>query len=458
MLLLNFADLILLNGGLVLFAAISQQDFILEVSYFTERWVWFLTLSIVWRTIASAFNLYDLRRAGNPPAILRWTPIAILVTSTLYGLIPYITPPLVERRLYLPLLPLILGLLLIGWRLFYARVLVRKPFDHQILILGAGWSGKTLAETLQATIQATGNAYGYKLLGFVDDNPELQRETIGGLPVLGTRNHLVELIGLERVDELVLAISKTDDIHPELVDLLLRCREGGVEISTMTQMYESLTGRIPVQHVDMRLALAAEKSIWHPLYQIVRRLMDFTVAFIGCLLLLLVIPFIWLANQLTDPGDLFYRQTRVGKGGKRFQVIKFRSMVMNAEKKTGPIWASERDPRITPIGRFLRRSRLDELPQFWNVLRGDMALIGPRPERPLFVEQLAAKIPLYRARHAIKPGITGWAQVSYEYGASIEDARIKLEYDLYYIKNQSLLLDLRIIFRTIGVVFGLKGR
>ncbi|MEJ5198812.1 MAG: sugar transferase [Anaerolineae bacterium] len=195
----------------------------------------------------------------------------------------------------------------------------------------------------------------------------------------------------------------------------------------------------------------------HLLYLGIRRLFDIIGAVVGCTVVLALCPLIWLANRLTSPGDLFYWQERVGKDGRLFRMVKFRSMVMNAEADTGAVWAQENDPRVTPVGRLLRKSRLDELPQVWNVLRGEMSLIGPRPERPEFVASLAEAIPDFRKRHVIKPGITGWAQVNYRYVASTDDTLIKLQYDLYYIKHRSLYLDLLILAKTVLVMVSLKG-
>jgi len=178
---------------------------------------------------------------------------------------------------------------------------------------------------------------------------------------------------------------------------------------------------------------------------------------VGLVFLALLMPALALANRLGSPGPLFYRQARVGRRGQPFQVLKFRSMIPDAEAASGAVWAADNDPRITAVGRFLRRTRLDELPQVINVLRGEMSLIGPRPERPEFVEQLAHSIPFYRARHSVRPGLSGWAQVQYRYGNTADDSRIKLEYDLYYVKHASFLLDLRIALQTIGVMLAFKG-
>jgi lipopolysaccharide/colanic/teichoic acid biosynthesis glycosyltransferase len=195
------------------------------------------------------------------------------------------------------------------------------------------------------------------------------------------------------------------------------------------------------------------------LYAAVKRITDVLLALLGLFGLALIIPGVALVNALTSPGPLFYRQRRVGKGGRSFVLTKFRSMVPDAEKLTGAVWsAGEQDPRITLAGRWLRKTRLDEVPQMINVLRGEMSIVGPRPERPCFVGQLSRELPLYRARHAVKPGLTGWAQIRYRYGDSVEDARIKLEYDLYYVKHASLWLDLLIMLQTSRVVLRLRGK
>ncbi|RYE18053.1 MAG: sugar transferase, partial [Sphingobacteriaceae bacterium] len=207
----------------------------------------------------------------------------------------------------------------------------------------------------------------------------------------------------------------------------------------------------------LAVAMPIVQKPTHRFYLVLQRGFDILGALVGCVLLALVIPWVWLANCIGSPGPLFYCQERVGKGGRPFQIVKFRSMRTDAEK-FGAVWAQENDPRITPVGRLLRGSRLDEMPQFWNILRGDMSLIGPRPERPHFVSQLTREIPFYRVRHAVKPGLTGWAQVRYRYGASVEDSLVKLQYDLFYIKRQSLLLDAEVVFKTIPIILGFKGR
>jgi exopolysaccharide biosynthesis polyprenyl glycosylphosphotransferase len=258
----------------------------------------------------------------------------------------------------------------------------------------------------------------------------------------------------------VLAITHRHTISETALAALLSCWEQGVPVCTMPDLYERLLGRIPVEHIGRNLAsvLRADEGSTVRVYRAVKRAADVALGAAGLGLGGLAVPFVALANALFSPGPLFYRQTRVGRAGHHFTITKFRTMQPDAENGTGAVWSSLNDPRITPVGRWLRRIRLDELPQSLNVLRGDMSLVGPRPERPEFVDALAAEIPFYRARHAVRPGLTGWAQVRYGYGNSVADARLKLEYDLYYVRHAGFYLDLVILLKTIAVVLGFRGR
>jgi lipopolysaccharide/colanic/teichoic acid biosynthesis glycosyltransferase len=270
---------------------------------------------------------------------------------------------------------------------------------------------------------------------------------------------MADLASRLHAEEIVLAITHRHTMTAAAFDALLECRERGLHITTMAALYERLLGRVPVEHVgrDVAAVLPTDSVPSLRLFYTLKRGIDLLAGIVGGLGLCIVIPFVALANALWGRGPLFFRQKRVGMGGKIFLVCKFRTMVPDAEHDTGPVWSRKDDPRTTSVGRFLRKSRIDELPQIINVLRGEMSLVGPRPERPQFVEQLAAQIPFYRARHAVRPGITGWAQVRYRYGSSVEDSRIKLEYDLYYVKNQDLALDALIMLKTLAVVFSLQG-
>jgi lipopolysaccharide/colanic/teichoic acid biosynthesis glycosyltransferase len=224
-------------------------------------------------------------------------------------------------------------------------------------------------------------------------------------------------------------------------------------------MYEALTERVPVEHVrnDWLLPSQVTGGQTSLTYRLFVHLLDWSFGLLAGLILLVVGPLVVLLIKLTSPGPILYRQIRLGRGGVPFEVLKFRSMVVDAEGELGPQWAALDDPRVTRVGRFLRVTRLDELPQVLNILRGDIHLVGPRPERPEFIAELEQEIPFYRARLAVKPGLTGWAQVKYHYGNTVEDALIKLEYDLYYIKNRSAVLDLSILLKTAGVILLFRG-
>ncbi len=374
--------------------------------------------------------------------------------------------PASRSLLFLSLL-IPLAFLLAG-RGLYALLLAQPAFQRRILIIGAGWAGRTIAQAIAEHADST-----YKVLGFVDDDAAKQETPLyiemdappqkngdgngsgRSFKVLGGHAALQDLIHQNRINTLVLAI--THEADGELLQVLVDTLELGVEILPMPVLYEQLTGRVPIEHVGDNWYVAM--PIRHPgtgaLWPIANRLFDIASAGLGTLLLLPFLPFIALAIYINSPGPVFYRQERVGRGGRRFWVYKFRSMIPDAEQG-GAVWAKKGDSRITRVGRLLRKTHLDEFPQFLNILKGEMSAVGPRPERPEFIDELAAEIPFYRVRHAVKPGMAGWGLVHQGYGNSKEDALIKLQYDLYYIKHQSLWLDIVILLKTVidTVTFG----
>ncbi|NLC55723.1 MAG: TIGR03013 family PEP-CTERM/XrtA system glycosyltransferase [Armatimonadetes bacterium] len=320
-----------------------------------------------------------------------------------------------------------------------------------VVIVGAGWSGRTIGEIL-----ANWPDGHFHLVGFIDDDPEkLHQEVVGGCRVIGTTHDLVPLVIEYQVSELVLAI--TEQVPERLFSTLCACAEQGVRVVSMATLYEEVTGRVPVKHIDDRWFLYCFAPERQRFYEAVKRGVDLLVSAVGLLAFAVILPFIALAILIDSGRPVFYRQVRVGRGERRFTICKFRTMVQDAEAN-GAVWATENDSRITRVGAFLRATRLDELPQLWNVLKGEMSLIGPRPERPEFVAELSRAIPFYNHRHAVLPGITGWAQVKYPYGASVEDALQKLQYDLYYIKHRSLFLDAVIVLETLTTMVARKGR
>jgi exopolysaccharide biosynthesis polyprenyl glycosylphosphotransferase len=268
-----------------------------------------------------------------------------------------------------------------------------------------------------------------------------------------------ETINIFQIDEIILAYNS--EIPGAVFAGLMACYEQGIPLVPMPILYEQLTGRVPIEHVGsgdwaVILPLSSER-LTQRLYLAAKRLLDIVLAFIGLAGFTLVLPFVALLMQIDSRGAIFYAQERLGRGGRPFRLIKLRTMIPDAEKGTGPVWTQHGDPRITRLGGWLRKTRLDEFPQLVNVLRGEMSIVGPRPERPHFVDLLTQQIPFYRTRLAVKPGLTGWAQVCYRYGNSVDDALIKLQYDLYYIRHQSLWLDVVIILRTVGKMITLSG-
>ncbi|MBN1180616.1 MAG: sugar transferase [Anaerolineae bacterium] len=460
-LLLYVVDTLAVNVALLVASLLRGTIVLSGNNFFTYYYIWFIVLTIVWSLCALFFDIYNLARAASLFHSVRNAAMAAFVTAVIYTFIPLFTPPLQSRVLLMLFAAFAVGGVA-AWRVLYARLFVQPWFKQRALVVGAGWAGRTLVQALK-NAPAEANPFrgtGYELVGFVDDNPGYQGGEVEDVPVLGGRELLVELAQELQVDEIVLAITHRHAIVPDLFDALLRCRELGFRVTTMSMLYERLLGRVPVDHVgrDLQMVMPMGESVSERFYLVIKRLIDIVSGVIGVAILGLLMPFLALANAVSSPGPLFYRQQRVGRAGKPFDMFKFRSMIPNAEAATGAVWASNGDMRITPVGHFIRKTRIDELPQFINVLRGEMSLVGPRPERPEFVDELARTIPFYRARHAVKPGITGWAQVQFDYGDSVEDAQVKLEYDLYYVKYTGLFLDLRIMLQTIPVMLRFGGQ
>jgi len=460
-LLLLLFDALALNVALLVALAL-RFGYTFSWATIFEAPIYFIVLTFVWFIWASFFDCYDLARAAHASQGAWTTARAALLTALTYLAIPVYTPHFPASRLSAYLFVSLATVSVPVWRVLYATVFSQPTFQQNVLIVGAGLSGSELARALAVTPEH-GNPYagsGYHVAGFVDDDPAKAGAEIAGVPVLGDRRDLRRLVQERKVDLVAVAITHTPDIRPDLFQALLDCRERGVRLEPMTSLYERLTGRIPVEHAarNLHVVFSLSDSATQRLFWVVKRLIDLLSAIVGLSLLGLVALPVALANALCCPGPLFYWQDRVGKGGRRFRLVKLRTMVPDAEEASGAVWAGEDDERATPVGRFLRRARLDELPQFWNVLRGEMSLVGPRPERPEFVVGLMERVPFYQARHAVRPGITGWAQVRYRYGSSVEDALIKLQYDLYYIKHQNLYLELSILVKTAAVMLGFQGR
>ena len=334
------------------------------------------------------------------------------------------------------------------WRIAFNRLAHDPHLEERLLIVGTGVTARKLAQQI-----ARQQDFAYRLVGFVDETDDASM--IRQHDVLGSAGDIDRIIATRRVDRIVVGISDRRGRLP--IEQLLRAKMSGVRVEDATTTYERLTGKIMLDDLKPSWLIFSDGFRASRVTRFVKRMLDLSFSII---LAVVSAPFMALtaiAIRLDSPGPLLYNQERVGENGGVFRIYKFRSMRTDAELAGKPIWARDNDDRITRVGRFIRKTRLDELPQLWNVMRGDMSFVGPRPERPFFVDQLSKDIPFYLQRHAVKPGLTGWAQVKYQYGSTVEDAMEKLRYDLYYIKHLSIVFDLTIVLDTVKVILFGKG-
>ncbi|MGB0107507.1 MAG: TIGR03013 family XrtA/PEP-CTERM system glycosyltransferase [Terriglobales bacterium] len=422
------------------------------VLYVEGGFVNLLVLTVLVLLCSHCFDLYDTARLNTKGELYFRLLLVPAVVAFVLAFVSYIWPNLLLGGLHPEHSPyrsgssavglLILTFALFGWRLGFTWLVQLPILVERVYVLGTG-------ERAQRVVQG------------LRQNPELGVEIAswtGKLEGAVTRDsvaaHLMEVVHRQKVHRVIVAMPDRRGTIPmrELLDLRLR----GVKIEEATSWLEKISGKIEVENLYpswLVYGLGFRRST--PVI-VIRRAISFIISLLGLILALPLLPFIILAIRLDSKGPVFYTQTRVGKGGRLFKVMKFRTMRQDAEAVSGPRWAGDHDPRVTRVGKFLRASRLDEIPQLWCVLKGDMAFVGPRPERPEFIEMLSKEIPYYGVRHMVRPGITGWAQVKYKYGRSVDDSREKLQYDLFYIKNASIGLDLLIMFQTIKTV--LLGR
>ncbi|HWH59078.1 MAG TPA: TIGR03013 family XrtA/PEP-CTERM system glycosyltransferase [Terriglobales bacterium] len=364
------------------------------------------------------------------------------ILALLTAALAYIFPNLLIGNNTVVLALLLVTATLFTWRLAYAWLAQGPYLRERVYVLGTGERAQRLVNGLRTRTELGVEVAGWS--GNVEGAPT--REAIAA--------HLMELIRGHRVHRVIVAMEDRRGTLPVME--MLHLRLNGVKIEEATSWLEKISGRIEVDNLYPSWLIFAEGFRFSATFLVVRRLIAILASAVLLLVVLPIIPFVILAIKLDSSGSVLYRQKRVGLGGKVFYCYKFRTMRQDAESDTGPTWAGDDDPRITRVGKFLRKSRLDEIPQLWCVVKGDMAFVGPRPERPEFVEMLSKVIQYYPVRSAVRPGITGWAQVKYKYGNTVEDSKEKLQYDLYYIKNASLGLDLMIMFQTVKIV--LLGR
>jgi sugar transferase (PEP-CTERM system associated) len=402
------------------------------------------------------FDLYDSNIVSNRrEAVVRLIQVMGVAYIAL-GLLYYLYPPMQLGRGIFHIGFLLVGLLLLLWRRLFSAINSRAGLAERVFVLGEGSLAESLVREIETRPELGIRIAGRARMSALEEQDGNRNRGELALPP-SQPDFCEELAGsaqIRGVNRIVVAMEERRGKLP--VDLLLSLKNRGVLVQDGNDVYESITGKVPIESIRLSWLLFSPGLHASRLFLIYKRVASLVISIIGLLLSLPFFPLIILAIKLSSPGSAFYWQNRVGRHGVVFRCYKFRTMRSDAEADTGPTWALDDDPRITRVGKFLRKTRLDEIPQLFNVLKGDMSLVGPRPERPEIVADLHQQIPYYHLRESVRPGITGWAQILYKYGSSVEDAKEKLRYDLYYIKNTSAGLDILIVLNTIKIV--LLGR
>ncbi len=393
-------------------------------------------------------ELYNTtKRISKKVLIIKCVLSFIIVYISFYTIYLFLGAPACFQCIFIPLVSCIL--------IFYARILfywILKKIDiaHRVLFLGTDDLTISVVRDICAV-----NHPKFKVIGFISDDPSLLGKSLVNPRVVGLIDDLNSIVEREKVGKVVVCYKQARGSFP--VSELIKCRFRGVEILDIYTFYELLHGKILINGLRPSWLIFSEGFKKTKLLKFLKREIDIVASALGLLIALPILIITAILIKIESKGPIIYKQERVGENNKVYNLYKFRSMRVDAEKDTGPVWAEENDNRTTKVGKFIRKIRIDEIPQMINVLKGDMSFVGPRPERPYFVKMLSAKIPYYNERHSIKPGITGWAAINYGYGANFEDALEKLQYDIYYIKNISPLFDLYIILKTIKIVIGRIG-
>ena len=445
---LFLGDVLILYASLYLALFIRYgQDLTYQIS---SHLIPFSILFILWIIVFYIASLYELNFAKNYPEFYSSLFTAIAISAAISVLFFYLIPnvQIAPRRNLLIYIAVFTGLISL-WRYFYNRIL-GKTFRNNTIIVGFNQLAYDLAKFLNKNPQ-----YGYNLKYALDvsEQAAFSFQNVDFRQVRGARD-IERIIENEHINTMIL--NPESYRLPNIVDVFYKVGKRNVQFISLASAYEKIMKKVPLEAVDQLWFLENTSHAGKRLYELLKRTSDLILALIGLAAFLILLVFIAPAIKLSSPGPLFYRQRRVGKGGKVFEVIKFRTMIENAEQN-GAIWATKEDPRVTKFGKFLRKTRLDELPQVINILKGEMSVVGPRAARPAFVEQLKKEIPFYEERLLVRPGRTGWAQINYGKDLDSNDTKEKLQYDLYYIKNRSLTVDLAVILKTIKTVLSATG-
>ncbi|MNS57675.1 UDP-N-acetylgalactosamine-undecaprenyl-phosphate N-acetylgalactosaminephosphotransferase [compost metagenome] len=449
-LILRFFDGVFVMTALYVLGCFSGFNYF---SFSITNYYWGLVLAVYLNAFGTIFEMYDLQVASSQFQVVKSVLLTASTTVLVYLLTPFYSPELPPNRLQLVFFYLAVFLALLLWRMVYVVFLASNRFLQNAVLI----CDKEQVEELILGLENIDPHY--KIVAYVNSDSNGTGDSEYHYVRHIKRDNLVAYVKENSISEIVVASQKTEGITVDLYHQLLHLLESGKVIREYTQVYESKTQRIPVQYIarDFYRFFPFSRSNNNKLYLLTVRLLEIGASLLGLSLGIVSLPFLLIANAIGNKGALFYTQERVGKDGVVFKILKLRTMIINAETN-GAVFTTPNDSRVTAFGKFLRKTRIDEFPQFVNVLKGEMAIIGPRPERPVFVDEIAKIMPFYETRHVIKPGLTGWAQVNYSYGQTIDDSLIKLQYDLYYIKHRSIYLDLNIMFKTITTVLFYRGQ
>jgi len=445
----------LLIGIVALVAALiiwglSEEWLGLSLEFIRERVLfWFYLLPLVWLLLV--VELYDVHRAAHRSQVIRGILTATLIGFVLYLFVYFASDNPLPRRGVAAFLG-IASLMTLSWRLLYIRIFTAPEFMRRVLLVGAGRAGFTILEVIN-----TLEPKPFEIVGLIDDDTDLLGSEVEGHKIIANSDSLLAMIESEAITDIIVAISGT--MMGSTFQTILDAQERGVEVTRMPVAYEELVNRVPISilEADWILRSFVDEFRTRGFYEVIKRFIDILGGIVGVIFVGLILPFVGLAIVIDNGWPIFYGQERLGKGGQIYEIIKFRTMRRDAEADGQAQLATEDDIRVTRMGRFLRKTHLDEFPQFINVLRGEMSLVGPRAERPQLVDHFQRRIPFYRARLLVKPGITGWAQINYGYASNLAETMLKLEYDLYYIKHRNIIMDALILLRTPATMLG-KGQ
>jgi sugar transferase (PEP-CTERM system associated) len=443
----------LLIATAVLAAAALRLGYQLGSSFTLAGLLWRASIIAVVLQVCLHFSdLYDLRTLLDRRDVFLRLLRALGATSVILALLYYWIPTLIIGRGVFVIASLFVVGLVVGWRVAFEWVSDRLSPAERLLIVGTNNAAVDLARELFERR----HELGVELVGFVDTDPARVGTSLINPGIVGTVDHIPNIVRERHVDRVVVSLA---DARGKLsMERLLEMKvNDGVRFDHLASVYEEYTGKIAVENLRPSWLVFSQGFRKSRALSALKRTGDLVLSAVGLLLAVPLIVIAAVAMKCTSPGPIFYHQRRVGKDGSIFTIHKLRSMRTDAEQDTGAVWSAEGDPRVTRVGRFLRRTRLDEVPQLWNVLQGDMSFVGPRPERPEFVSHLTERIPFYGQRHVVRPGLTGWAQVRHSYGSTIDDALQKLQYELFYIKHMSLAFDIFIVLSTIKTVLVRRG-